>query len=166
MTMSKSLARPVLLCAAMLGVAGCELFTRNEDDPERCNQTYEFGNYGCARIVVIFQPPPKPWPAGYRWDVRAWGARESSGAGDAVASYPDTLPVPLKLIRRTEPDAGSRDTASVWVRGQMLQDTPPWPVGVPLPVFAADSVLHVARFAPVGSYAPVDTVRLTLKRRE
>jgi hypothetical protein len=157
----KVLARCALLSATLL-VAGCELFTRQEDDPARCNESSEFGNYGCARMVVIYQPPPRPWPAAYRWDVRVRTAREGGEASFAQA--PDSLGTPLKLIRWQPPEPGSEDTSSVWVIARLLEDTRA--VNVPLPVFAADSVLHVARFAPVGSRPPVDTIRLTLKRRE
>lgn len=158
----KVLARCALLSATLL-TAGCELFTRQEDDPTRCNQTSEFGNFGCARMVVIYQPPPKPWPQGYRWDVRVRTARDGTGADASFAQAPDSLGTPLKLIRWEPPEPGSQDTSSVWVIARLLEDTRV--VNVPLPVFAADSVLHVAHFAPVGSRPPVDTIRLTLKVR-
>jgi hypothetical protein len=161
--MMKSVARRAILCGAMLGAAGCSLLTGSDADPAVCRQTYEFGNYGCARMVVTFQPPPKPWPAGYRWDVRVRAVREGTGAGAAFPPYPDTLPVTLELIRYQMPDPGSEDTSSVWVVAKMLEDSRA--IGVPLPVFAADSLLHVARFAPVGSRPPVDTIRLTLRVR-
>jgi hypothetical protein len=156
------LARCVLLSAAVW-VAGCNPFTGAEEDPARCNQTYEFGNFGCARIVVVYQPPPRPWPQGYRWDVRVRAAREGTGADAIFAQAPDSLGTPLKLIRWYPPEPGSQDTSSVWVVARLLEDH--GAVNVPLPVFAADSVLHVARFAPVGSRPPVDTIRLTLKVR-
>lgn len=162
--MMKWLARRAVLCGAVIVAGACSLLTGSDEDPTVCRQTYEFGNYGCARLVVIVNPPPQPWPVGYRWDVRAVPAREGTGTDQAVSSRADTGGVELRLIRRMQPDPGSQDTASVWVRGQMLHDTRPWPVGVPLPVVAADSVLHAARFAPVGARPPVDTVRLTLRR--
>ena len=164
MTTTRWLARSVVLCGAVLAAAGCHLLTGSEDDPTVCFQTYEFGNFGCARLVVIAEPPPQPWPVGYRWDVRALPAREGTGTDVTFSSSPDTGAVALRLIRRMPPDAGSEDTASVWVRAQMLEDPRPVLVGVPLRVVAADSVLHVARFAPVGGRPPVDTVRLTLQR--
>lgn len=152
------------MLAAAGWVAGCNLFTGREEDPERCNQTYEFGNYGCARMVVIYQPPPRPWPQeGWRWDVRVRAARAGTGADESVSQAPDSLGTPLELIRWSQPDPGSRDTSSVWVIARLLEDYRA--VNVPLPTFAADSVLHVARFAPVGSYPSVDTIRLTLKVR-
>ena len=164
----KVLARCAML-GAILWVAGCNLFTGREDDPTRCNQSYEFGNFGCARMVVIYQPPPKPWPPqpwpqqGYRWDVRVRAARPGTGADESVSQTPDSLGTPLKMIRWSQPEPGSEDTSSVWVIARLLDDNRS--VNVPLPVFAADSVLHVARFAPVGSRPPVDTIRLTLQRR-
>lgn len=162
--MMKSVARRAILCGAMFGAAGCSLLTGSDEDPAVCRQTYEFGNYGCARMVVIVEPPPQPWPVGYRWDVRAVAAREGTGTDETVSSRPDTGAVPLRLIRRMQADPGSQDTASVWVVAKMLEDTRA--IGVPLPVFAADSLLHVARFAPVGSRPPVDTIRLTLRVRD
>jgi hypothetical protein len=159
----KVLVRGAMLAAAVW-VAGCNLFTGAEEDPARCNQTYEFSNFGCARMVVIYQPPPRPWPQqGYRWDVRVRTAREGTGADAVVAQAPDSLGTALKLIRWEPPEPGSQDTSSVWVIARLLEDTRA--VNVPLPDFAADSVLHVARFAPVGSRPPVDTIRLTLEVR-
>jgi hypothetical protein len=161
--MTKLLAR-CLIPAAMLGAA-CDPATALEEDDGTCQQTYEFGNYGCARIVVMVQGPAQPWPASYRWDVRAVPTRDGSGADVAFSVHPDTGAVLLQLIRWSLPAPGSGDTASVWVAARLLDDPRPIQPGVPLPVFAADSVLHVARFAPVGWRPPVDTVWLTLQRR-
>lgn len=148
-----------LLCA-MLWAAACERDIPTElVESDACAQTYEFGNYGCARLVVMVQGPPQPWPTGRRWDVRAAAARQGTGADLALAAHPDTGAVSLGLIRWHRPAPGSEDTASVWVSARLLEDT-----GAKLTVFAADSVLHVARFAPVGSPPSVDTVRLTLRR--
>lgn len=151
----------------MLWTGACSrTLTGRGEDPEACPQTYEFGNHGCARLVVMVEPPPQPWPtSGYRWDVRAVPARDNSGADVAFSLRPGPGEIPLGLIRWHSPAPGTGDTASVWVSARMLEDPRPIQVGVPLPVFAADSVLHVARFAPVGSRPPVDTVRLTLKPR-
>jgi hypothetical protein len=158
----RSLLRLALLSGAAL-LAGCEGMLPRADDPTVCNQTYEFGNHGCARLVVVVEGPPQPWPVIPRWDVRAVSAREGTGANDAAAASAGPGVTSLRLIRYHMPAPGSEDTASVWVTARMLEHVQA--VGVPLPVFAADSVLHVARFAPVGSRAPEDTVRLTLKKR-
>jgi hypothetical protein len=148
-----------LLCA-MLWAAGCDRETPT-DLVERggCPPTGEFTNYGCATLVVIVQGPPQPWPTARRWDVRATAARQGTGTDLSLAPQPDSGVVPLGLIRWHPPAPGSDDTASVWVSARLLEDT-----GAKLTVFAADSVLHVARFAAVGSPPPEDTVRLTLRR--
>lgn len=162
MSTPNSLPRLALLSGAIL-LAGCEGMLPTRESPEVCHQTYEFGNYGCARLVVVVEGPPQPWPLGPRWDVRAVSAREGTGANDAFAPHPGPGATSLRLIRYHMPAPGSEDTASVWVTARMLEHIEG--VGVPFPVFAADSVLHVARFAPVGGRAPEDTVRLTLKKR-
>jgi hypothetical protein len=155
-----------LLCA-LLCVAGCESLLDPDDDGERgaCPQTGEFGNYGCARLVLMVQAPPQPWPERYLWHVVAVPAREGTGADLSLTPRPDSGVVQLHLTRWHSPAPGSEDSASVWVHARLLEDPRPVAVGVPLPVFAADSVLHVARFAPVGEVPPVDTVWLTLRRR-
>lgn len=160
--MTRSFARSLLAAAALC--AGCRPATGLDDDGT-CQQTYEFGNHGCAHVVVMVQGPPEPWPTARRWDVRAVPAREGTGAEVTFSPAPDTGAVPLRLIRRMSPAAGSDDTSSVWVSARMLEDPRPVVPGVPLRTFASDSVLHVARFAPVGSRPPVDTIHLTLQRR-
>lgn len=162
MSTPTSIARLALLSGAIL-LSGCEGMLPTRENPEVCNQTYEFGNHGCARLVVVVEGPPQPWPLGPRWDTRAVPAREGTGADLSLVPNPGPGAVPLRIIRYHMPARGSEDTASVWVTARMLEHVQG--TGVPFPVFAADSVLHVARFAPVGGRAPEDTVRLTLKRR-
>jgi hypothetical protein len=152
------------LSGVMFWAAGCGQTPTNLAESEACAQTHEFGNYGCARIVVMVEGPPQPWPVGRRWDVRAMPARDGTGADLALAPRPDTGAVRLGLVRWQPPAPGAGDSASVWVSARMLEDPRPVGSGVPLQVFAADSVLHVARFAAVGARPPVDTVRLTLRR--
>lgn len=151
--------------AIAFAASGCRSATDNDrQELAACSQTYEFGNYGCARVVAAIDGPPSPWPTSYRLDVRAVPARVSSGASVAVAPQPSLGAVPLRLTLRGPPSQAVGDTLSVWVVARMLED--PWPpvVGVPLPVFAADSVLRVVRWAPVGGVPQVDTVRLVLRR--
>lgn len=52
----------------------------------------------------------------------------------------------------------------MWVVARMLDMSPPIVGGKPLPIFAADSVLRLVRFVPVGARSSADTVRLTLER--
>jgi len=151
-----------LLAALALGAAACTSPTdqaRTESDA--CPQTYEFGNHGCARVVAVVDEPPKPWPERVRWDVRAVPARPATDAFATFSPAPGPGPVPLQLTRWMQPPADAGDTLSVWIVARLLDDTPPYAVGVPLPTFAADSVLRVLRFAEVGRVPVVDSVHLT-----
>ena len=102
--------------------AGCEPGMGLDEDDGSCPQTYEFGNFGCARIVVMVQGPPEPWPVSYQWDVRALPAREGTGTDLALAPRPDSGAVPLHLTRWHPPAPGSEDSASVWVHARLLDD--------------------------------------------
>jgi hypothetical protein len=132
-------------------------------DPRLCPQTYEFGNYGCARVLAVVQAPPQPWPANYRYDVRVTPARPQSGFEIAFANPPAFGPAALTAIRWVPPVPRGTDTVSVWVVARMLDDVRPIVLGRPLPVFAADSTLRLARFVAVGAVAAIDTVALELR---
>ena len=132
-----------------------------DPDPNVCQQTYEFGNYGCTRFVIIAEGPPQPWPATYRWDFRATPADSANASGNGFADHPLGGPATIHLVRYVPV---ATDTTSYWVRARILEVPSPIQVGVPLRVFAADSVLRVARFAGVGQRPRVDTVRLTLRK--
>ena len=156
----------VALAAVALGAGGCRSVTdRTRADPVACPQTYEFGNFGCARIVALVEGPPTPWPARYRFDVRAVPARSSSGATVTIAPEPGVGPVPLQLTLWGGPASAEGDTLSVWIVARLLEDPAPPVVGVPLRTFAADSTLRVIRFAKVGAVPPVDSVPLLLRGR-
>ena len=167
----RRIARRALLTSAtsVLLASGCDLITDNERDRffGPCPQTYEFANYGCARLVVHLTPPAGDLPPLYRVDVRArWldSARTTAALPENGGTNPPFLPTRLTITLWGPGLVRSDDTASVWVIGRILEDVRPIQVGVPLPVFAADSVLHKARFAGVGAVPPVDTIRLTLTR--
>jgi hypothetical protein len=148
------------LATLLLLAAGCGSATDAADRGE-CPQTYEFGNYGCARVLAVVEAPPQ-LPARYRYDVRAVPARGPSRDPLNVAPAAAPGEVPLQIILWT-PLPGPGDTLSVWVVARLLDDTGP-ASGAPLTTFAADSVLRVLRFAPVGTVPKTDTVRLTLRR--
>ncbi|HEX2078790.1 MAG TPA: hypothetical protein VHG08_13800 [Longimicrobium sp.] len=158
--MMRSLTRCVLP-VAMLWAAGCEPSTGLED-VEPCPQLAEVPNHGCARIVVMVEGPPKPWPELYGWSVYAVSVRRGRDFVFGSASHVEAGVVQLLLIRNEPPTPGLEDSASVWVHARMLAH-PPEPE--PPSEFAADSVLHVARFAPTGERPRVGRVRLTLQRR-
>ncbi len=151
-----------MLVAAPLLLGGCASLT--DSDAKVCPQTYEFGNYGCARLVVTVAPPVEALPLARRFDVRAKWSDEPDGL-IAFAPNPGLGAVPLELTLYDHLHVPAVDTATIWVIARVLEVPYPIVTGVPLPVFAADSVLHVARFARVGGAPPVDTIALRLRRR-
>lgn len=153
--MKRLLAR-CLLPVALLGAAGCNLVTGLGNN---CPATYD-ARYGCVRVVVNVQAPPQPWPDPHRWALHAVPAREGTGLGGNLAARPGPGTMRFHLGRRERQWPGTGDTASVWIVAKLLDDPRPIQVNVPLPVFAADSVLYVADF----NRSRVDTVRLTLRR--
>ncbi len=162
----RTIANPRRWALALL--LGPMVFASCDDSPvapelEACPQTGEFGNYGCARVVAVLTFPPKPWPDRVRMDLRV----RPVGSGEDVF-FQDPNPGegvnPITIIRRLPPLKGGGDSLSVWVRAAILEDPRPIVVGVPLPVFAADSVIHLASFSGVGTVPAVDTVYLALKR--
>jgi hypothetical protein len=129
----------------------------------RCQQTYEFGNYGCAQLQIAVEWPAKPWPA-YRIDVRAVPARPSPGTMGLYSEFATPAVVPIRVTRFAPDIPSSGDTISMWISARILADTNDIKVtGVPLPTYAGDSALRVVHFAPVGEIAPVDTVRLVVR---
>jgi hypothetical protein len=153
------LLRSALLIVAVADAGACREPTRPAFDPTNCQQTYEFGNFGCSRIIVLVTPPAE-LPSAYRYNVRGVPARTTDlEPVFANPSHPGSNELYfIQWSARTE------DTLSVWVVARVLDRSEPIVFNTPLPVVAADSVLRVIRFAPVGSKAPVDTVRLSLHR--
>ena len=154
--MTKLLTRG-LSCLALLAAAGCRLLTGLDNG--NCPGTYG-SRYGCVRVVVVIDAPPRPWPQRHVFDLRAEPARERTGLNLILGASPNTGENRLHLARRDRSYQGTGDTASVWISSVIFDDSSPTPVGVRLPVFAADSVLYVADFRR----SRVDTVRLTLRR--
>jgi hypothetical protein len=154
-----SILRPQIAVVLTVALAACNSFT-GSDARSACPQTYEFGNYGCARLVAILDGPPQPWPASTRWSTRVHSADPALWL-EAFGLDPADGRVPFELTLWTALPHG-RDTASVWVVAKLLEDPRPIVVGVPLPIFAADSALHLAQFAAVGEQPRADTIRLTL----
>lgn len=153
--MTKLLSRG-LLCVAVLACAGCQLL--GLDSNGNCPGTYG-SRYGCVRVVVVIDAPPQPWPQRYIFNLRAEPAREGTGIGLHLGASRNLGQNRLHLARR-RPPYPKTDTASVWISATILDNQPNWPVGVRLPVFAADSALYLADY----NRRRVDTVRLTLRR--
>jgi hypothetical protein len=158
---------PAAACAAvLLAVGACRGSAGVEPrvDAAACPQTYEFGNFGCARVVALVDAPPAPPTARYRFTVRAMPARPEAGVPPAFSPTPGPGPNLLQLTIYSPATPTPVDTLSVWIVGRLLDDSPPPVLNAPLPTVAADSVLRVLRFARVGARPPVDTVRLTLRQ--
>jgi len=146
------------LAGLLLLAAGCGSTTDVADRGE-CPQTREFGNYGCARVVAVLEAPPQ-LPAKYRYDVKAVPARGLNRDPSAFALSAAAGEVPLNITLWT-PLPGGGDTLSFWIVARLLEEPA---AGAQLTTFAADSVLRVVRFAPVGAVPATDTVPLTLRR--
>lgn len=153
-------------CVAVLaGAAACRFITGDEDeDNSICPQTYEFGNFGCARMVVVVEGPPTPWPSLYRFDVRAIPLRTNAGFEYGFAPSDSVGSIPLQVTRWDRGAQAPDDTVTVWVVARMLDDGYAIQTGRPIPTVAADSALHVLTFAAVGARPPVDTIRLVLRK--
>ncbi|MHB1193839.1 MAG: hypothetical protein ACYC6F_12420 [Longimicrobiales bacterium] len=149
------------LLALSMGTLGCGLLT-GPDEEEACRQTYEFGNYGCARFLTLIELPPEPPPTLHRWSVKARSANPESERA-ALGADPVDGQVSLEVTLHTRLP-GMTDTASFWIVAKILEVPSPPASGEPLPVFASDSVLHLAHFVAVGERPVVDTIRLRLRR--
>lgn len=160
MTMTMHRAASALIVLTSIALAACNSTTSEPRlDPSLCQQTYEFGNFGCSRVVANIIAPSQPWPARYRLSTWARPARPNSGQelGFRVVtafgySSHEYILLPGPLL-----PAGS-DTLSVWLIGLMADEQTS-------AIFASDSMLRVLRFAGVGKRAPVDTIQLTLRAK-
>ncbi len=154
----------VALAAITLSVSGCRSPTDGRrPESQACPQSYEFGNFGCARVVAIVEGPARPWPASYRFEVRAVPVR-AEGIGARAALEPGVGPILLQLTIWDRAGIGTNDTVSAWVVARMVEEPVPFIASAPMPTFAADSVLRVLRFTKVGAVPAVDSVRLILRR--
>lgn len=153
--MTKLLSR-ALLPLALLACAGCDLLGMGNGN---CPGTMG-SRYGCVRVVVVIDAPPQPWAQRTIFDLRSTPLREGTGLNQDIAASPNTGENRLHLARHDPPYRGTGDTATVWIRASIFDDSDPRPIGEPLPVFAADSALYLVDF----NRTRVDTVRLTLRR--
>ncbi|HYH79137.1 MAG TPA: hypothetical protein VEX86_05050, partial [Longimicrobium sp.] len=111
-------ARHLALAALLVLAAGCRSSTGDEPLAESaaCPQTFEFGNHGCARLVVVFEQPAAPLPSAYIYDVRAVSARgRDQGAPEGLAPNPAPGAVPLQLTLWQRLPEAAGDTVSMWI---------------------------------------------------
>lgn len=155
-------ARSLKIAAVMLATACSSSVEPNVDDGT-CPQTYEFGNYGCARAVVIVNVPLMlEMPVARRWDVRAVPLVAQQLLVGGLAETPGPGANSLQLTRMLKAPTDPQDEVPTWVTARILDDSNQRTS--PLPTVAIDSVLHVFKFAPVGSRPRVDTIYLTVRK--
>ena len=149
-----SRARVALLLA--LSLAACRHPASDDGDPDACQQTYEFGNLGCAEVRGQVLGSGGTPLAGV-----SVGPVYPAGTGGYNSPVVDTDPEGRFSFRihRFAGDVAptSPDTFSIYVRAAVR---PPPVVGVPSP--ARDSALVRLTLAPVGRIPTPATVDFRL----
>ena len=141
---------------AALAACGSSSPTRAEVDPRLCDQTYEFGNFGCTDIAgQVLGSAGQPLPG------ISVGPRYLPDRHDFNSPFVDTDAegrFHLRLHRfGAPPPAGQPDTVSLYIRALDFRSA-----GVNIPARVRDSVLIQVTVAPVGAVAPVTEVVLRL----
>ena len=146
-------------------VSSCRAPTDNEakawEGP--CPQTYEFGNYGCARFVILADFGVSEWPGTSRGFFGA--ILDGGSVGSSAMQLPPAGEHVVRLIV-TDFAGYSRSPAadSIWLRGTVIDHAGPIVIGGGPQVLARDSVRRAMRWTAVGTRPVVDTVRLTFRR--
>lgn len=152
----------VPLVLAVGGLSGCDSATGPDHDADDiCRPSGDPAFYACARIVVFLDVVPEPWPSLYRWSIKTV-AENPKATDETHTQDPEEGMVQINLPLWIPLEDLPGDTASVWVVVKLLEDPRPIVVGVPLPVFAQDSVLHVGHWVGPGERLTIDTLFLTL----
>ena len=132
------------LLSASVALLACSASVTDVGDPSICQQTYEFGNYGCGdvegRVVNSAGVPAQGVRVNVRGDASAEGqSLSANGVTDSVGRYS------LRLTRMFLVAGTNRDSASVSV----------WTGVGPMPT---NVITVVARFSDVGARAKVTSV--------
>ncbi len=144
--------RHLISCAVVLAAAAACNGTDPSDDPSRCQQTFEFGNTGCADLIGLVTDGGGHPIAGASVDVP--GHAESGRDILIVTGFrPADVEgrYSLRAIRETgETPTEGPDTVTVWVRASEVPSSQQ-----PAP---RDSVLVLLQLRPVGEQAVVTEV--------
>jgi hypothetical protein len=144
-------------------VGSCRDGTGPDGDPwdRPCPQTSEFGNFGCVRVVVMTSRDPAAWEGSLfsTADLLAELPHYGSAQGAAADSGEVTFRLQMTLWFAPEPAFG--DSVPIRVYGRLLRSL----IGAPPfvssgPELARDSSEVFVRWAPVGGFPAIDTVRL------
>lgn len=143
----------VLIAAAVLGVVACGT-SEPSQDPTRCQQTFEFGNTGCAEMTgTVTDHLGAPVVSAGVMATPADPARLITLVYDLVQTDA-TGAYRLRVIRMTGSNpVGRPDTVTVWVRAAARP-----PNGLPPGTTGVDSVLATLEIRPVGELPAVTTV--------
>jgi hypothetical protein len=101
--MTKYLSRG-LLCLGLLACAGCQLL--GLDSNGNC-PGMRGSRYGCVRVVVVIDAPPRPWPQRYIFSLDAVPLREGTGMNHEMGASPNTGENRLHLARHDPPYRGT-----------------------------------------------------------
>ena len=145
------LIRPLrVIGACVLALGACTSSTRPDADPRVCEQTYEFGNYGCTditgQVLDAASQPLTNISVGPRYLPDRHDFNSPFARTDADGRFR------LRLHRYGAPPPVGPDTVSFYVHA----------VDFARPVTGKDSVLIQVTVAPVGALAPVTSVVLRL----
>jgi hypothetical protein len=137
--------------ACVLALGACTSSTRPDADPRLCEQTYEFGNYGCVDITgQVLGSASQPLP-----NISV-GPRYLRDRDDFNSPFTRTGAdgrFRLRLHRYGAPPPVGPDTVSFYLHA----------VDFNRPVTGKDSVMIQVTVAPVGARAPVTSVVLRLQ---
>ena len=145
------------IAASIAVVGACESSPIHADvDPRLCDQTYEFGNFGCTDIIGQVLGS-----AGQPLTRISVGPRYLPDRDDFDSPFHKTGAdgrFRLRLHRfGAPPPAGEPDTVSLYIRAVDLSSA-----DFNVPALVRDSVLIQVTVAPVGALAPVTNVVLRL----
>lgn len=122
----------------------------------RCYQTHEFGNTGCAELTaLVTDPQGLPVAAAFVYLHGPLKAGDPATLGSGYGRTDSAGTYRLRTIRYAgEPPADGPDTVSVWVVAS-ASPAPGGPIGT---VGPTDSALATLEFRPVGDLPMVAEV--------
>lgn len=153
--MARSVRALGVVLLALLGA--CESPTTPDPLSEPCMQTYEFGNLGCARFVLVLPPEVQDVPTTLYWEAKWVSEGENQFTQMRFRGDPRSRILEIKRWH-------SRADGPLEIRIESVvydADSAPEPPGGHFPVLAGDSASYPVSFTPVGSVPPADTIQLT-----
>ena len=166
--MTHPFARVIGAWLAVL-VSGCAATGPDiHPDDDRCPQTCEFGNSGCAVLAVrLIGPDGTAVNPPQRLNSTVILTLAPITPGAAFAGYHttvmDTSWQELRATRYFGPPPAGPDTVTVWLRALWRNAPSSDPDKQPPPVYAVDSIVRQILLVPVGQRFVKDTVVMRLR---